>query len=262
MGCCSDKYFVSSYPHNWTNLDKSYQYFLLRQPIEGVNSEFAPENEKDQTDLYDLISKQAQFRGWVFDRAPQISRGNYDISKLLELIETQFNLVFSNKTINLKIDSYQYRVEINPNKHFAIGCYAERSILLLLWFGSQSIVQKTLGKQTFEFIIFDSNKYIQAKLPPSIKRISNMYVYSDIVELSPVGNSQVPIMGFLPIKSNFQESGHWVFNPPMYVKVREKNIRTITIKFPPKLVKSFLFKTMWSPVASTLAADYFWFRPI
>ena len=49
------------YQHNWTNLDKSYQYFLLRQPILGVNSEFTPENEKDQTDLYDLISKQTQF---------------------------------------------------------------------------------------------------------------------------------------------------------------------------------------------------------
>ena len=94
-----------SYRHNLTNLDKSYQYFLLRQPIEGVISEFAPEIEKDQTNLYDLISKQAQFRGWVIDRAPQIPRGNYDISKIVELIETQFNLVFSNKTINLKLDS-------------------------------------------------------------------------------------------------------------------------------------------------------------
>ena len=110
MACCSDKYFVSSYLHNWTNLDKSYQYFLLRQPIEGVISEFAPENEKDQTDLYDRISKQAQFRGWVVDRAPQIPWDNYDISKILKLIENQFKLVFSNTTIHLKIDSYQYRV--------------------------------------------------------------------------------------------------------------------------------------------------------
>ena len=35
------------FPHNWTNLDKSYQYFLLRQPTEGVDSEFTPETEKD-----------------------------------------------------------------------------------------------------------------------------------------------------------------------------------------------------------------------
>ena len=57
-----------------------------------------------------------------------------------------------------------------------------------------------------------------------------MYVYSDIVELSPVGNSKVQLMGFLQIKSNFQENGHWVFNPPLYVRVREYNIRTITMK--------------------------------
>ena len=57
-----------------------------------------------------------------------------------------------------------------------------------------------------------------------------MYVYSDIVEQSPVGNSQVPIMGFFPIKTNFQEAGHWVFNPQLYVKVREKNLTSITLK--------------------------------
>ena len=51
------------YPHNWTNLNKSYQYFLLRQPIESVNSEFALENEQYQTERYNLITKQAQFRG-------------------------------------------------------------------------------------------------------------------------------------------------------------------------------------------------------
>ena len=57
-------------------------------------------------------------------------------------------------------------------------------------------------------MVFGANMYVQAKLPPSIQRISNMYVYSDIVKLSPVGNSQVPIMGFLAIKRNFQENGH------------------------------------------------------
>ena len=113
-------------------------------------------------------------------------------------------MVFSIKTINIQIDADLYRDEINPNEQFTIACYKERSILQLLGFGSQSIVQPTPGKQTFEFMIFNSNKYIQAKLPPSIKKISNMCVYSDIVELSPAGNSQVPIMGFLPIKSNFQ----------------------------------------------------------
>ena len=110
-----------SYPHNWTNLDKSYQYFLLRFNTGYSDFEFVPENEKDETELYNLIQTQAQFRGWLVDRAPQIPRGNYNISKILELIEAQFHLVFSNKTINLKLDSYQYDVKINPNEKFAIA---------------------------------------------------------------------------------------------------------------------------------------------
>ena len=50
-----------------------------------------------------------------------------------------------------------------------------------IWFRITIYCTEILGKQTFEFIIFDPNKYIQAKLPPSIKRISNMYVYTNIV---------------------------------------------------------------------------------
>ena len=147
-------------------------------------------------------------RTWEVDRGPQIPRGNYYILKLLELIESRFHMVFTNTTINLRMDTYQYRVEINPNVNFAIACYAERSILKLLGFGSQSTVIETPQKRAVEYMIFNANMLVQAKLPPSIHRIPNIYVYSDIVELSPVGNSQVPIMGFLPITSKFQESGH------------------------------------------------------
>ena len=77
---------------------------------------------------------------WEVDRGPQIQRGNYDISKISELIETQFHIVIINKIINPKINPCQYRVKINPNVNIAIACYAERFILKLLKFGSQSTV--------------------------------------------------------------------------------------------------------------------------
>ena len=64
-------------------------------------------------------------------------------------------------------------------------------------------MNRPLDKRAVEYIGFNSNDNLQAKLPPSNKGISSMYVYSDIVEQSPVGNSQVPIMGFLPIKTIF-----------------------------------------------------------
>ena len=214
-------------------MDKSDQLFLLRRQLDLKDepSNFVPDSENDQQDLYDLITKVIVFiRTWEVDRGAKFPRRNYDISKLLELIESQFHMVFTNKTINLRMDPYQYRVEINPNVNFAIASYAQRSIFKLLGFGSQSTVIETPQKRAVKYMVFNANINVKAKLPPSIQRISNMYVYSDIVELSPVGNSQVPIMGFLPIKSNFQDNGHRVFNPPLYVRVREKNIRIITMK--------------------------------
>ena len=75
------------YPHTWINLDKTYQYFLLRLP-NGIDSEFAPENEKDQTDINDFILTLAKFQGLVGDCATQIPQGNFNISKILELIES------------------------------------------------------------------------------------------------------------------------------------------------------------------------------
>ena len=75
-------------------------------------------------------------------------------------------MVFTNKTINLSMDPYQCRVEINPNVNFGIACYAERFILKLLLFGSQSTVIETPQKRAVEYIIFNANIYVQTKLLP------------------------------------------------------------------------------------------------
>ena len=131
-----------SYPHNWTNLDKSYTYLLLK--IKNLEEEynFQPDNQKDQRELYDVMKTYTQGGAfadqWEVIHGSDIPLGNYEISKILELIETQFTTGFNNKTINLKIIPYQYRVEKNPNETFMIACYANHSILKLLGFGSQS----------------------------------------------------------------------------------------------------------------------------
>ena len=80
-----------SYPHNWTNLDKSYQFFLLRWQLdtEDEPSNFVPDAEKDQKDLYDVLTKVNVFiKTWEVKCGVKIPWGNYDISKILELIES------------------------------------------------------------------------------------------------------------------------------------------------------------------------------
>ena len=115
-------------------------------------------------------------------------------------------------------------------------------MLQLLGFGSQSTQCEIQGKRSIEFMIIPQYRTMQGDLPPSLKQITNIYVYSDIVELSPVGNSQVPIMVFFPIKSRFQENGDRVFNPALYVRVKEKNMNTITIKISTETGDEFSFQ--------------------
>ena len=108
---------------------------------------FEPDHEKDEKHLYDGIFQQQELEGWVVDRAAKIPRGNYEISKILELIEFQFHMIFIRQNINLFYNRNEYRVEINPTARFAIACYAERSILQLMGFESQSIVRQVAGKR-------------------------------------------------------------------------------------------------------------------
>ena len=191
---------------------------------------FAPDPTNDEQDLFAGITQCGDLINWEVASSSTIRRGNYDIENIIELITNSFNKLYVNQTINLKIDLNEYRVKINPYVAVTIACYAENSVLQLLDFISQSTQIKMQGKRSIEFMIIPQYRTIQADLPPSLKQITNMYVYSDIVELSLVGNSQVPIMGDLPIKSRFQETGHWVFNPTIYVRVREKNINSIKMK--------------------------------
>ena len=137
------------------------------------------------------------YRLWEVDSEQEIAHGNNDLSTIMEIIQRQLVVIFGIfKPTNLKFNLNQYRFEINYTVTFAIACYGEHSIIKLLGYGSQSTIVRPPDKRAVKFIVFNSNYYLQAKLPPSIKKISSMYVYSDIVEQSPVGNSQVPIMGF------------------------------------------------------------------
>ena len=63
-----------------------------------------------------------------------------------------------------------------------------------------------------------------------LRTISSMFVYSDIVEESLIGDSQGNILGFLPVQSKYGDQAYWSFNPPYYIPVRGKSITNITIK--------------------------------
>ena len=103
-------------------------------------------------------------------------------------------------------------------------------MLQLLGLSKQTTTIVTPNKPTVEYIVFEANRPINADLTPQLKRLSSMFVYSDIVELSLVGDTQAASLGFLPIQSKFGDQAYWSFNPPYKVRLHEKHVTTITIQ--------------------------------
>ena len=48
-------------------------------------------------------------------------------------------------------------------------------------------------------MVLDENERVDAFLPPWIKRYTSMWDYTDIIELSAVGDIQAPFLGYVPI---------------------------------------------------------------
>ena len=99
-------------------------------------------------------------------------------------------------------------------------------------FGKQSKIGAftTDHKFAYDLIMFNKYKRLDALLPPSINPITSLWVYSDIIELSAVGDTQASILGYLLIQSKFDEMGYWNFNPPYNIEIKEHSVSNITIK--------------------------------
>ena len=111
-------------------------------------------------------------------------------------------------------------------------CFAECSILQIMGFGKQSRIGSftTYHKFGYDLMVFDENERVDALLPLLIKQITNMWVYTDMIELSAVGDIQAPFLKYVSIQNKFDEMGHWNFNPPYNIKVKEHSVSNITIK--------------------------------
>ena len=76
----------------------------------------------------------------------------------------------------------------------------------------------------------------------NLRTLDNVFVYTDIIEQSLIGESQANLLGCFPIKSNFGETGYWCFNPPYDYKVIKNFIDTISIKLTRMNGELFPFK--------------------
>ena len=76
----------------------------------------------------------------------------------------------------------------------------------------------------------------------NMRTLDNVFVYTDIIEQSYIGESQANLFGYFSIKSNFGETKYWCFNPPYDYKVIKNIIETISIKLTRMNGELFPFK--------------------
>ena len=88
--------------------------------------------------------------------------------------------------------------------------FAECSILQIMKFKKKSRIGAftTDHKFGYDLMVFNKNERVNALLPILIKRITSMWVYTDIIELSAVGDIQARFLGYVPIQSKFDKMGY------------------------------------------------------
>ena len=71
---------------------------------------------------------------------------------------------------------------------------------------------------------------IESNFPPLIKPITNIYVYTDVSAYVLVGDTMAPLLGYFMDSTEWGIHGHHAFNPVFYNEVKERTVRSITMK--------------------------------
>lgn len=217
-----------SYPHNWTNLEKTYTVAIITEPFSDTAESQTASTIENQSEILNLIKggEYPNDGARVFD----IPAGNYKVEDIVNIMTVQVNKIPTLKESKISYNENTHKVTFTQTKTYVIAVYSNNALLQLLGLSKQTKMYETEGKPSLECLKLEENKPLTSELTALIKRLTSMFVYSDIVELSLVGDSQSALLGYCPIHSNFGDQGYWCFNPPYYVRVRERCINSIKIE--------------------------------
>ena len=123
---------------------------------------------------------------------------------------------------------------------YLIAAPIDASIILMFGHGARSVKIRASSEREIDLILVETDKSahsqtrIRNPLPPidkvNLRTLDNLFVYTDIIEQSLIVESQVNLLGYLIIKSNFGETGYWCFNPRYDYKAIKNFIDNISIK--------------------------------
>ena len=129
----------------------------------------------------------------------------------------------------------------NSNCLLILASYKSNSLLQLLGFNKNikysrehNIVNTEypgrLEGDYVEYILLSVTKPVEADQTPLVTHITSIFVYTDLIEYVIVGNSLAPLLWYLPVQSTWRNIDYWNFNPAYYIRVKEENIRSLSLK--------------------------------
>ena len=173
------------------NLDKPIYFAILTDPTQNI-SEMLLDNfeRREYQDLYrSIISPQGLARMWV-RRVARISPGNFTAQAISDFI----GLLIKDTVKDIEhpeidfLESTQ-RVRFRQKSKYAIASFTDNSILHILGFDTQTTRVNVPEKPGVEYMVFDASEMVVSEQAPQLKRATSMFVDSDIVELSLVGDT-------------------------------------------------------------------------
>ena len=153
----------------------------------------------------------------------------------------------------VKFNPLTHRVKFEYLKsRYLIVCPSSKSIISMLGYASRARKIRISAGREYDVLImetaeiFSTRFRLRKQLPVTdrvnLRTLNNVFVYTDIVEESLIGESQGNMIGYFPIKTSFGETGYWCFNPPYHYRVKLSYIDTISLKLCRATGELFPFK--------------------
>jgi len=214
-----------SYPHNWVTLKDDYYVALFTYLAEDETPVVNTIEGTIVDDIRKKIIESKVLEDMQIRKAIRILAGNYTNEELTQAVQESIQAFRETKETTVKFDKNTLKVEMNTSEKFALVCFRNKSLLNLLGFSEQ-----TSKVGDLEYLNFENDTTVYAKKTPIVEPFTVMLVYTDISEHCLVGDTQSPLLGYIPIVSKFGSQAHWCLNPVYYVKVKENVLTNITIK--------------------------------
>ena len=135
---------------------------------------------------------------------------------------------------------------------YLIVCPSSRSVISMLGYASRARKIRISDGRDYDVLIVEADDVFSARyrqkrpLPVTdrvnLRTLNNVFIYTDIVEESLIGESQGNMIGYFPLKTSFGETGYWCFNPPYHYRVKLPYIDTISLKLCRATGELFPFK--------------------